>query len=350
MTLENSPRSPSSTPAEEAAEWLIVLQGEHVPLASRERFEAWRAQSSENAEVFSRMAAIWQSTDAIAAVPDMLAVRHAALAAPSRPRRYWRFALAAASILAVTSFGADMAFHDSRLAQLLTSTGLGSFVSPDHGEFATAVGERSTIMLNDGSVLTLDTNSAARVAYTSTERGITLLRGQALFDVAKHRPIPFVVHAGDRRIVATGTSFDVRLDKTAVEVTLLEGHVVVAQTALSRTEAARAATELQPGEKLIAPRDAPVTVAVADISHVTDWRDGRLTFVDRPLVDAISEVNRYSETHVVLADGKLGTLHLNGMFRAGQPAEFAQALTRIYPVTVHATGDGSLIVAWKNRP
>ncbi len=43
------------------------------------------------------------------------------------------------------------------------------------------------ITLPDGSIATLDTDSALKIGYTTAERGVRLLRGQALFEVAKHK-------------------------------------------------------------------------------------------------------------------------------------------------------------------
>jgi len=81
-----------------------------------------------------------------------------------------------------------------------------------HGQYATRIGERSTIRLADGSVVTLDTASRVSLDLTTANREVHLLGGQANFEVAKDKARPFVVYAGDRRITAVGTAFDVRLD------------------------------------------------------------------------------------------------------------------------------------------
>ncbi len=96
-----------------------------------------------------------------------------------------------------------------------------------HGQYATRIGERSTIRLADGSVVTLDTASRVSLDLTTANREVHLLGGQANFEVAKDKARPFVVYAGDRRITAVGTAFDVRLDQREVCVTLVDGKVSV---------------------------------------------------------------------------------------------------------------------------
>ena len=64
-------------------------------------------------------------------------------------------------------------------------------------QYETAVGERSTFTLSDGSIVTLNTNSELTVHYSDTRREARLARGEANFEVAKNRAKPFVVRAGD---------------------------------------------------------------------------------------------------------------------------------------------------------
>src|SRR5690606_18195659 len=118
--------------------------------------------------------------------------------------------------------------------------------------------ERLAVPLDDGSLLTLNTDTRAVVRYRDGIRGVTLQKGQALFEVAKDPSRPFVVTAGQRTVTALGTAFDVRLSESRFEVTMLEGRVVVApQSAHAPLTYADAdlvddRTELGPGDQLVA--------------------------------------------------------------------------------------------------
>src|SRR6185437_15005809 len=77
------------------------------------------------------------------------------------------------------------------------------------------------------SQLTLDARSEVSVRYTSDARALTLVRGQAQFDVAHDVARPFSVTAEGHEVLATGTAFDVDLLGPKLLVTLLKGRVVV---------------------------------------------------------------------------------------------------------------------------
>ena len=98
--------------------------------------------------------------------------------APARPgarpardatRRYWLRTAAAALLLA----GAAAAIWQGRDGQRL-----GLAVT-----YATARAEQRVLQLPDGSVLHLNTDSAATVRFSGTERVVSVERGQAYFEV-----------------------------------------------------------------------------------------------------------------------------------------------------------------------
>jgi transmembrane sensor len=91
---------------------------------------------------------------------------------------------------------------------------------------STRVGEVRELPLDDGSVVTLNTNSEVAVKYSEESRQVRLLRGEALFDVAKNKRRPFIVLAGETQVRAIGTSFSVSmLPQHPIEVLVREGVV-----------------------------------------------------------------------------------------------------------------------------
>jgi transmembrane sensor len=92
--------------------------------------------------------------------------------------------------------------------------------------YSTRLGEVRTVALQDGSVVTLNTQSTIDVAYSRRDRRIQLISGEALFDVAKDASRPFLVSAGLAEVRAVGTSFTVsRVGAEPVEVMVREGVV-----------------------------------------------------------------------------------------------------------------------------
>jgi hypothetical protein len=109
-----------------------------------------------------------------------------------------------------------------------------------------------------------------RVRMSGKQRELTLVRGRAKFDVAKDPLRPFTVVAGDKIVVATGTSFSVEMVGKDVRVLLYHGRVSV----LDRGAKAGAGKELQlnPGDEMIAPSRflSPVRRR-----QVAEWRTSR---------------------------------------------------------------------------
>src|SRR5262249_47175706 len=97
------------------------------------------------------------------------------------------------------------------------------------GRYSTPVGGIDNVALADGSRMTLNTDTRIRVALTETERRIELDKGEGFFEVAKDPSRPFVVYAGNKRVVAVGTKFSVRRENDDVEVIVTEGRVRLGQ-------------------------------------------------------------------------------------------------------------------------
>src|SRR5205823_10321982 len=93
--------------------------------------------------------------------------------------------------------------------------------------FETRHGEQLSRRLPDNSVLHLNTDSAVTIRFGKTERLVTLMSGQADFEVAHDPERAFRVFAGAAEVVAIGTKFDVRLEHDATVVTVVEGRVAV---------------------------------------------------------------------------------------------------------------------------
>src|SRR3546814_15110866 len=105
----------------------------------------------------------------------------------------------------------DTLFPYTTLFRSLSLNRLGMFGSRTIPvtELASKIGEIRTVALEDGSRVTLDTDTILHIAYSPTERGLKLERGRARFDVSYDASRPFVVFAGGGSITAHGTVFDV---------------------------------------------------------------------------------------------------------------------------------------------
>jgi transmembrane sensor len=225
---------------------------------------------------------------------------------------------------------------------LLLALMAGIYLARDES-LGTGPGEQRTVELADGTELSLNANSHVRVQFDKRVRKVTLVAGEALFDVSKNPARPFVVVIGDRKVIALGTSFMVRREEGSATaapgftVTLVEGRVAVEP--LSGPDAllsgpTAGAKLLRPGERLSVEGGAPERVDSPSIDQVTAWRRGQLIFEDTSLSEAAAEFNRYSSKKLTIEGSAAGKLRVGGVFRIGDPASFAQAMANTYHLRI----------------
>lgn len=341
------------TPDEAAAAWIVRVEDGPLSPADQEAFDAWKAQSPVNEAAFVRAEAAWHLFDDPSGDPLLDAMRASALAAaPSK----WRSMPAvigvgvAAVLLAAVAFNTDFLPFGQKtatrqIAENSAAPPTTGPTAPASGEFATARGERRTVRLADGTAITLNTDSAVHVGYVAEQRLVHLLRGQALFEVAKDPHRPFVVQAGEKQITALGTIFEVRLfESDRMKVTLVEGKVVVDEVAdeLADNAPVMVPSVLAPGDALVvADRARPIRLKV-DVDRQLRWRDGFVEFADATLAEAATEMNRYSDKQIVIGDRAVGRLRVSGVFRTGNPERFAAIVGELLPVRQRPLSDGDI--------
>ncbi|MDB5456232.1 MAG: anti-FecI sigma factor, FecR, partial [Caulobacter sp.] len=204
--------------------------------------------------------------------------------------------------------------------------------------YSTAVGEQVSVGLEDGSRVRLNTDTRLRVRFGAGERRVELQRGQAFFEVAHDSGRPFIVVAGRAQVRAVGTRFDVRRDDGDVRVTLAEGRVAVRDDTLATKD-----WMLSPGQSLaLGAHATSATPVPVDVPALTAWTTGHLSFRDMTLAEAVSEINRYSRSKIVLGPGAPADRRISGVFAAGDTDDFVAAVTALYALKSVRRLDGRL--------
>jgi transmembrane sensor len=201
------------------------------------------------------------------------------------------------------------------------------------------VGGFSRIVLEDGSVIDLNTNSDVRVRLQAERREVKLLRGEGRFQVAHDSHRPFVVTAADASVRAVGTAFSVRLrEASQVDVLVAEGAVAVASSTIPHAPPVTAgeAAVLQPNRMSVRHMEPEVMQ-----SHLA-WTSGRLQFRGETLAEAVAEFNRYNRRQIRLADDSLARLRVGGTFNATDPESFAAALSSAFRLRILANDPDTL--------
>jgi transmembrane sensor len=309
----------------EAADWFTRLNQPKIEIEELEAFSAWR-KNPENRAAYEQQEDISRAMGALRDDPDLRQASAEALARGAARRRriapVWAHTpwlvggLAAACVVAVVA-----------TATLRAPT------------YSTRVGETFSATLDDGSRLQLNTDSAVRVRYSADERQIELIRGQALFQVAHSPQRPFIVAAGDTRVRALGTRFDVRRVGQEVRVVLAQGSVEISDRAVQA-----APWRLKAGQALVLKTAAPAPPAptVVDVPAATSWTTGNIIFQGVPLSEAVDELNRYSRQKVILAPGAPGGRMVTGVFPAGDHDDFIASVSSIYDLKTVRRANGDL--------
>jgi transmembrane sensor len=336
-----------TSPDEAAARWRVRHDRGNPNASERSAFRAWLSASPDHVAAWTRAESVWALFDDVAD-PHLDAMRGTALSAvPQRPN--W-LRLAAGIVLLAAPAAALIAVQQSQSPEPDAAASVQASVTPG-ASFATRRGERLGITLQDGTAVTLNTDTAIELAFERTRRTVRLLRGQALFDVAKDVHRPFVVQAAGREVVALGTVFDVRMDSSGFKVALVEGHVAVTDRRSARL-VVNAPTVLRAGQAFTARGGEAGSVASVDTQAALLWRDGLIELDDVTLAEAARELNRYSPRQIVVSDPQLASLRVSGVFRTGAPERFVRVIAEVFAVAAMPTARGIEIVrpATAGRP
>lgn len=257
------------------------------------------------------------------------------------PRRLWT--AAACMVLAIAA-GAALYIQNT---------------APD--VYTTALGEQRRLVLEDGSVIEMNTQSELEVHFAEDQRSVKLVAGEALFEVAKDVNRPFQVMTDSAVIEAVGTAFNVRSVTEEVTVTVVEGIVdVTSRSSRPRggqvgrvdgeDEAAPAPGVLEPvrlkvGQQArIESTSGQVAVIDTTVEKAVAWQERRLIFENQPLSEVVAEFNRYNRRQLVIQDTNLANTRISAVFDADQPEALVRFLTQNTPIEVVDESDSPLVL------
>lgn len=321
---------------QEAAEWLIRLDGRAKPSADEQkRLGEWLERSPAHRQELDSLAKLWGRINVL----TELTVPLGQLDAPGRTA-FW------------VRGGSGPRFAFAGFAAMVIVSLLAFFVGPDsltrtNGLYSTAIGELQSITLADGSEVVLNTNSQIRVSYTEQYRDLQLLQGEAHFVVAENEAQPFRVYASGRRIEAIGTAFDVRLRDGDVRVAVLEGKVALAyqdpvvaenpssgnamvEKSLGTLEAGQAGV-ITEGTETGVNTDAAAgstlqQIETPNVERLLAWRLGTLAFSGESLEAVVSEISRYTTVHIEISGPAVRAIRIGGQVPVGQTDAMLAAL------------------------
>lgn len=319
----------------QAAQWFARLRSDDASESDRQQWRRWMDDDERHRAAYARLERLWSGFGEHAPHAEIALRLRAYVPMSTSPkpvrtpnRRHWQ-AVAASLLVGLAVAGGWLGL---RPAPAL--------------DYATSVGERRSLELEDGTRVDLDTDSHIRVHYSGKARRIALERGRAFFRVAKEQR-PLTVETASGAVRAVGTEFEVYRREHAIEVALFEGKVQLLSAPREGREA-EALGMLVPGQKArFGARQPTPVVETVVMDAPPAWMSGRLVFDDVRLEQVVAEFNRYSRRPILLDRDALGDHRITGVFLSDNPEAFADALHQLYGIDVHQRSNGEIHLGTK---
>ncbi|MBL4642902.1 MAG: FecR family protein, partial [Flavobacteriaceae bacterium] len=169
------------------------------------------------------------------------------------------------------------------------------------------------ITLTDGTVVTLNSGSTLKYVsdFSNKSSRSVFLNGEAFFDVAKNKNVPFIVNTKDMHIKVLGTKFNVSSynnDKNS-SVVLEEGSVSINK----KSDINSKSIILKPREQFVLEKDK-FNIKPALVEKHIAWKKRKLHFSNDRFEDIIKEMERYYNLKINLNSSRLNNNRFTGTF------------------------------------
>ncbi len=286
-----------SAVVDKAIAWFVRLQSGQVKAEDRANFDMWLAASPQHELAWQRIQSLGGRVDEVPAAIGLKTLEH------MRSRKMQRRSMLKALSLVLAGGGAA--------AWLTTETDAWQAATAD---YATATGQRRTVMLSDGTEIVMNTDSALNVRFDAHSRWVDLLRGEVCIttgaepESAAYRPFRVRTEFGTLR--ALGTRFLVRLDASRAWLCVEQGAVeVLPLNGGSAIGRANETLRFDRGNVVSEEETNPPPAA---------WLDGVLLARDMPLARFLEELSRYRRG-IITCDPAVAQLRVSGAYQTADP-------------------------------
>ncbi|MGL4994496.1 MAG: FecR family protein [Bacteroidales bacterium] len=174
---------------------------------------------------------------------------------------------------------------------------------PQYQEISVGPGESARVVLSDGSIVWLNSNSELKYPdhFNSRSRKVAL-SGEAFFEVKRDTKHPFIVNAGEISVRVLGTEFNVQSykDEPSLKVEVQSGKVQITDY-LSDDDG----VILTANEKVEFVRsDRSMKVGRYD-PNSESWRAGKYIFRNRSFGEIVRQLERIYGVNIEVRDPKL---------------------------------------------
>ena len=207
---------------EQAANWLAKLVSNSLTQKDKDTFQAWCDADPRHHQALLELADIWDELDTLSELAQLMPIENVLDAKANTPSHKLDFVSTITDCLKPRWVPvAALLMITASLFLSLSEFSHQSTLNPP--TVLTQVGEKRSMTLSDGSVLTLNTDTRIEMNFSESERNLTLLQGEAHFEVAKDKQRPFIVNVDGVQVRAIGTAFNIQKSLGHMEVIVTEG-------------------------------------------------------------------------------------------------------------------------------
>jgi ferric-dicitrate binding protein FerR (iron transport regulator) len=191
-----------------------------------------------------------------------------------------------------------------------------------YNTISTPRGGQYQIILPDGTAVWLNAATYMRfpTAFTGKERRVEI-SGEAYFEVATNKAMPFIVSVNGSAIKVFGTHFNVMAytDEPVLKTTLFEGSVEFYNSGMSAA--------LKPGQQAELNSHGQIRVINdADIQEIMAWKNGYFYFERANIETVMRQIARWYNIDVVYQNRKTADLFHADIPRNTSLSEVLKAL------------------------
>ncbi|AQU83910.1 MULTISPECIES: FecR family protein [unclassified Halomonas] len=297
-----------------ALSWHLRLKDDSATAQDRLDFQTWVNARNSHKAAYQEAIQLWDDIEA----PAQLFYQYRSAQKP-RPRQAApgnRLGWAVAAVLMLTMLLSFELWRDpTRLDRWMA-------------DIATSSGKAQQVVLEDGSSLFLDGNSALDIALGEAQRELTLRRGRMWIDAARDPQRPLHLTAGDTSVSVLGTHFAVSRFHSRVTITVGEGQVAV-------RDAHQNQALLTSGQQLIVDNGKLGEIQDIDTHLALAWKEGRIIFDQAGIDDIVEQLERLLPGRVFFNAQDFADLSFSGSFSTGHPQIILEALTDLSAIEAH---------------
>lgn len=331
----------------QAREWLTYLYSGETTQEKHDEFIMWINISNANRQAFTQSYKVWQTigvTDSALEWLEQYAIRESVKLSSKKPKNIftqsaiWLSGIAASALFLFVNF----AFDASEVLK----------VTAPEIVFTSPIGENRTIILNDGTSVTLAGNTSISVNINPYERRIFLRKGSAYFDVNQDPARIFSVSAQHTEVRVRGTAFEVEYSTdNELKISVQRGMVDVADLPKYGGQDEKV-VQLQSNEQLRADINGKFINGITHFNPKTEfaWLNARLIYDNIPLKDVIVDINRYITKPVIISDDSINNLPITASFTFDQIDSVLAGLAGAYPIKLTEKVNRTLITKANNTP